>query len=85
MGIGLADDHVIAYRIDLSTLVSGDNTGGDSGRARHLDGAELAKLQRIDELVKHAFDELDVAVGSLNVNGGTAQAHRHSELGFERT
>jgi hypothetical protein len=54
-----------------------------SGGACHLDRAELAELERVDELVKHALDELDVSVRALNVNRGTAKAHRHPELGLE--
>jgi hypothetical protein len=53
-------------------------------RACYLEGAEVTKLQRIDQLVKHSLHQLDVTVWSLDVNRGATQTHRHAELGLER-
>jgi hypothetical protein len=41
-------------------------------------------LKGIDELVKHAFDQLDLTIGPLKVNRRPTEAHRDAELRFER-
>ena len=56
-----------------------------ASRAGHLDGAELPELKRIDQLVKHALDELDLAVRTVNVNRRAAQPHGDAELFAEHT
>ena len=53
-------------------------------RACHFDGAELSKLECVDQLVKDALHQLDVLVRSMDVNRRATEAHRNAKLGFER-